>query len=490
MTRESAVATSDVASQANPPTLAAPWALAILVAWVCLNYAWTLPFGFTNDDWTWIYGVSHLHQRPQEFVVPGLYAGKFFRPFVQLTFAFNYLTSGLDPYGYRLLNVLAHLGVTLLLWRLALAARLRPAAALVAAMAFAVQPTRTDSVVWISGRTEVLCALFFVAAVLAELRERTLWALLLFVGALVSKETAVCLPLIVVLGESLLRTPEERRYGRVLPYLGVLLIYAVVRSYAVHYFAADIMGITATGAPPLTLPQVVGVFRTKVTLLGEYVFGPLPVHGLWRSVLLLAGGSALALWGTRPGPNRTAARYGLGWTVITLLPYAGWVMFQRWYVYFAVIGTSLAAAAIGADVIGRLRAPTLRRLAAVVAASAWLVASAAELRHYNRREWRAGAVSEEVERALSAVVRPYAPRTMFIAAGLAPYVFGTDPGLNGRPTMILGLTEAIRMLVHDEYLDVDFGDLDAARRLSGERPVVFVEWDDTGKRFHRTWQSF
>lgn len=470
--------------------LSAPWALAILVVWVLLNYAWTLPFAFVNDDWMWVYDVSHLRDRPQEYVVSYHFSRNFFRPLIQLTFALNHLAGGIDPRGYRLVNVLGHVGVTILVWRLALVARLRPAAALVAAMAFAVQPTRPDSVVWVSGRTEVLCALFFIAAALAEIRRRTAWGLLLFGAALVCKETAVCLPLVILLGETLLRPPQERHYRRVLPYLALLAGYAVIRWLTVPTFASDIMGVQATGAPPMTLAEVAAVFRGKITLLGEFVLSPLPVHGFWRSVVLLLGGGAVALWGTRPGPDRTAARYGAGWAVITLLPYSGWVMFQRWYVYFAVVGTCLAAAAIGADLISRLGSPGLRRAAAVLAAGLWLSVSAADLWSYNDRERRGGVLTEEVEDALAAAARPSPPRTLFVAAGLGRFVLGADPLLDGRPILIFGLTEAVRLRVRDEFLDVEFGNLEMARRRSATRPVVLLEWDEHTRRFNRTWQSF
>src|SRR5438128_12249579 len=46
---------------------------------------------------------------------PKEFKGGLYRPLTVLTFAFNYWAGGLNPYGYHLVNVVLHLGVSLLL---------------------------------------------------------------------------------------------------------------------------------------------------------------------------------------------------------------------------------------------------------------------------------------------------------------------------------------------------------------------------------------
>ncbi len=106
-------------------------------------------------------------------------------PLTRLTWSLNYVTGGMNPWGYHLLNLLLHAANTVLFYvvarRLLAAAsgegsqegRRAPdiaAAAAVAALVFGVHPLRVEPVAWISGRADLLCALFVLVATWAYLR--------------------------------------------------------------------------------------------------------------------------------------------------------------------------------------------------------------------------------------------------------------------------------------------------------------------------------
>jgi tetratricopeptide (TPR) repeat protein len=130
----------------------------------------------------------------------------YYRPLVTASFSLDYGLYGMRPWGYHLTNLLLHLGVVGL--ALALCRRLlgRGAPALVAALLFAVHPSRAEAVSWISGRSDLLMALLALGALLlfwralrgARIRGGALaGAWLLYAGALLSKETAVGLAVVV-----------------------------------------------------------------------------------------------------------------------------------------------------------------------------------------------------------------------------------------------------------------------------------------------------
>jgi hypothetical protein len=167
----------------------------ILLAWVAVNYAWTLPFGFSDDDFVWIYGASQTTQSPRTLVLSPAFGGGFLRPAVQTSFALNYALAGLEPWSYRLVNLVAHAGSVLLLWFVLRALLDAELLALVAAAAFAAHPDGAATAVWVSGRTEVFCGFFYLAAIAAHLRRRTWLAAASFALALAAKESAVSLPL-------------------------------------------------------------------------------------------------------------------------------------------------------------------------------------------------------------------------------------------------------------------------------------------------------
>lgn len=169
-----------------------------------------------------------------------------YMPLTWLSYGLDYAAWGMDPFGYHLTNALLHAANAALFFLIAtrLLGMAMPAvrtealglrlAALSAAVVFAAHPLRVESVAWATERRDVLCAFFYLLAVLAYLnacdrpaRARTgrLWygaAIAAHAGALLSKSMAVSLPVVLlcldvyplrrlVLDRTLLRSAAGRR---------------------------------------------------------------------------------------------------------------------------------------------------------------------------------------------------------------------------------------------------------------------------------------
>jgi hypothetical protein len=107
----------------------------------------------------------------------------------------NYALSGLHAFPFALTNLLLLVACAALIARLASTFELSPAAALLAAAAWAFNFRAVSmALLWISGRTALFLTLFALLATLATLRQHRWraagWCLL----ALLSKEEAVVLP--------------------------------------------------------------------------------------------------------------------------------------------------------------------------------------------------------------------------------------------------------------------------------------------------------
>lgn len=138
------------------------------------------------------------------------------RPMLDFTYWLNFQLSGTNPYTYHVVNVLLHF-LTAVVVAL-IAARLlewagvqnegiaRPALGAFAGALFLVHPLQTESVAYVASRSEVLSTLFYYGAYCVFLYRRTesiTWVraaaiLALFGGAVLSKQTAITLPLLLV----------------------------------------------------------------------------------------------------------------------------------------------------------------------------------------------------------------------------------------------------------------------------------------------------
>ena len=200
--------------------------VAVLLA-TLLGFARTLAYDFVWDDALLIQRSQRLQDWTQ---LPALLSSHFwsevhegshyYRPLVSMSFSLDVQTWGFNPMGFHLTNLLAHLATALAV--LALARRLTGSvlAAAVAGIAFALHPIHTESVTFISGRTDVLATLFFLLALLGYVRWRQEGGLLTFTGSLVAfflglaaKEVAVTLPLVLVLYDRTVGSKEPRGRG-------------------------------------------------------------------------------------------------------------------------------------------------------------------------------------------------------------------------------------------------------------------------------------
>jgi hypothetical protein len=184
-------------------------------------YAPALAASFQFDDFQVVLGDARVASLAAWWEsMPGM------RALVKLSYALNHEAGG-GVVGFRAVNILLHAANASLVFLFVrrLARRLRSTdeagalvVAAVAALLFALHPVQTESVTYVSGRSNALAGLFSLLALLAWLRSREgragwrWWPLVavLYVAALASKETAAVLPLAMCLCVAAEHRPPAR----------------------------------------------------------------------------------------------------------------------------------------------------------------------------------------------------------------------------------------------------------------------------------------
>jgi tetratricopeptide (TPR) repeat protein len=209
-------------------------------------------------------------------------------------------------------------------------------AALIAALLFAVHPVHSEAVTYLSGRSVSLMALFYLLAIQAHLAGRTSLSLATFLGAMLVRETAITLPLALLLIDRQ-REPQadwrslllRGRWHWLLAGLGLLALLAL------PYFR-HLMEVSFQARPFMDnlITQVGGTFYLMGQLLrptGLNADPVLPVFHDWSwrwaiQVILFTGGVLWASWRwLRPGPTSRQGTslwlaFGLLWFLLHLAP--------------------------------------------------------------------------------------------------------------------------------------------------------------------------
>ncbi len=330
-----------------------------LVLLVCFAYLPSLSGGFIWDDDTNV--TDNLQLRTlaglrRIWLEPG--ATQQFYPITYTSFWLDHHLLGSNPFGYHLENVLLHALAALLLWRLL--AKLRVPGAWLGAALFALHPVCVESIAWVTERKNTLSGVFFLGSLLAATkfwlpnlnpampiskavnRAKTspaamdfgpwkfYWlALILYTGALMSKTSAVGLPVVILL---LLwwqhRKPDWHGLGLTAPFFAVGLAMGLITMKV-----EKSMGASGEGWAYSPLERCLIAGRDLWFYLGKLIW-PHPltffyprwaVHVLqpWGYLLLAAivVGSAL-LWRKREGWGRPAL-FVVGYFVAMLFPVLG-----------------------------------------------------------------------------------------------------------------------------------------------------------------------
>ena len=343
---------------------------------------------FVNDSW-WFRNPNKLPQ------------SAYYRPLQDVWLAVNYHLFGFAPAGWHLLTIAVHLIAVWLVFRIARELTDSRWTPIVSAILFGVLPVHAQAVVWPTAIPLPMSAVFVLAAFLCFIRSERdssaskLLAPLFFAMALLSHESAVTFPLIVIAYVVLLApdsVPNPNAGGfswrkRLLhagivatPFFIELAIYLLIRFLVLGFLSRLNPTSTMTRTQELlTIPSVLGTYAlmliepwraapvhpveivTAVTSRGFY----LPLV----AAIALAGAAALALWNDR---HRFVYLFCAVWLAITIAPvlnlraFTPIALVEDRYLYLSSVAWCIALAELAVSFLTRIE-PSGRLLAATTA---------------------------------------------------------------------------------------------------------------------------
>lgn len=270
------------------------------------------------------------------------------RPLVSLSLAVNYRISGESTWSYHVFNFGVHVGAGLTLLGVLRRTLARPvladvlgesagALAWAAALIWTVHPLQTESVTYITTRTESMAGLFYLLTVYASIRSldsarRRGWMVLAVaacISGVLSKENAVSAPLFVALYDRILVFPDWRAAWRARSrlYLGLATSWLVLGALLVtgsflRLAKAGTSEVTAVTYALTQLGVIMHYLRLSIwpaPLVVDYFDWPIArsLAAVWPQALAVASLLGATLWALRR--TRPAGLAG-AWFFLILAP--------------------------------------------------------------------------------------------------------------------------------------------------------------------------
>ncbi|MGA9363525.1 MAG: hypothetical protein WBW16_04065 [Bacteroidota bacterium] len=454
----------------------------ILVALTVILFIPSLGIRFLNDDVS-VIGFSVGGDRADygKLLSSEEVLGGYYRPLSNLMNMVDFSLWGWNPFGFHLTNLVLHAFNVVLVYCLVRMLTEGHFAAFVATLLFAVHPIHELSVLWIPGRGDLLCGLFYVLAVILWIRWRShprpaflFLSLIAFFIALLSKEMAVSLPLLLSVIEFRFQWEEcSHQRGQMLleslrrswPYFIVVLLYGLGRYV---FLNDDILHSTQIGYSNTSLLH----FAENIAAFAGFLlipFGHFAIEGFLsahQAIFLsaLAGASILGCWILWKGiAASTSFAITALWIVVTLLPVLQLSM--RWYMYLPSVGFCIG--------VGFLLTRIFQRAGGLAVALTLVLITAYSVPLYSQeRTWL------ETSTLAERLLRDVHAQAPSLSDNDAIFVLALPAKLGGTPILNLGFPGAVHHLYKNDTVLVTIASKVVMTDLDVE---ITVTQTDTGE---------
>ena len=264
------------------PRLRTPAIIVSLALLAAVAYARSIEVPFFWDDKPLILYNPYLGRVSGivAFFSPNFWKGSLYpedyRPIDMFSYRWDYLFWARNPAGYHITNVLLHIFNCVAVYFLVRMLFNREALALLAGFLYSLHPIHSEAVIWIQNRSDLLVTSFSLITLIALVRreKEKLWRglasviYLSFVSALLTKENAIVLPLLMIVVLIHFRSvPRKSTLIIVGSCAAIAVGFLLVKIFALHQWRHGDAQLPLTGGGRFSIFVIVKSIATYCSML-------------------------------------------------------------------------------------------------------------------------------------------------------------------------------------------------------------------------------
>ena len=359
---------SDIKLLKNDHKLLVPTLIVFTVFAVYLN---TMENSFHYDDYHSIVGnpyIRHLSNIPGFFKDASMFSSSpdmvMYRPVLLTSYVISYMLGGYEMWGWHLLNIIIH-ALNALLFYYFSRRHMGRTVAFTMAVVFAVHPFCAEPVNYISSRSSLLAATFFISSMLAytcyfssERKPFFALSLLLFFAGMLTKEPVIVLPGVLIFHDLLLsKADAEDATTRLVAFFKRILPFAVLAGVYILIRRAFLLPTLPSSHIDRTVWENLLVQSEVMSMYFKHFFIPVGYSGAYEfnvagfsygkmiGIVLISGLAVSAFIASR---NMPLFSIGVLWFFLSILPETLWPLNliaadRRMYLPFMGILISIGA---------------------------------------------------------------------------------------------------------------------------------------------------
>lgn len=390
--------------------------------------------------------IAHIEK--SRFLLTNFQFGYYYRPIWALTLLIDKCVWGANYSGYHFSNLLFHVLTAILVYLLAFQFVRSRFFALVGSFLFLLHPIHALSIFWISGRTDTICAIFYLSALVLFISfqrsnkfKYQVLSILAFILSLLSKEMAVSLPLIIfayifLFNDGALRAKFIQATKKSAPYFIIMALIFLIKFLFVQEMAFE--NVVHRNRNILQIIKNFAVYIGLLIVPGGHITIADFLHAnpifFWLLSFIVLIIFFTSLYWIR---KSIILIFFIAFVIITLIPVSRLMM--RWYLYIPSAGFCLAIA-FG---LYRLHESTSGRKLSICFFVVIALMYSGFLQIEQWRWIKAGDISQKISYEIARVIAEHSFNEY--------YFLNTPAELEEIPVMIFGIESLVNFRLRNEF---------------------------------------